>query len=51
MTLASSDNVLRRRMWLGVAAGFLLLAGAWTALFIAAHHARVEEVPLQKGGR
>ena len=35
-----------RRLWLAVTAGFLLLATAWTALFLAARHAHVESVPL-----
>ena len=33
-------------LWLWVAAGFLLLLTAWTALFLAARAARVESVPV-----
>jgi hypothetical protein len=29
-----------------VAAGFLFLALLWTAMFVAARHARIESVPL-----
>jgi hypothetical protein len=42
-------NVLRyktRSLWIGVAAGFFLLALAWGALFTAARSAKVESVPL-----
>jgi hypothetical protein len=34
------------RLWLAVTAGFLLLGTAWTVLFLAAWHARIESVPL-----
>ncbi len=41
-----------RSLWLWVAAGFLLLALAWTVLFSVARATRVESVPLaHKGGR
>ena len=52
MTKASSDRVTARKMWLGVAAGFLLLAAAWTAFIVVARRVRVESVPLAtQGGR
>ncbi len=34
------------RLWLAVAAGFALLAVAWALLFVAAHRAQVQSVPL-----
>jgi len=41
-----------RLLWLWVGAGFLALALAWTAIFIAARQADVRTVPLAtKGGR
>jgi hypothetical protein len=46
MTKASNDKTAARRLALAVTAGFLLLAAAWTALFLAARHANVETVPL-----
>lgn len=46
MTKSPGDRSTARRMWLAVAAGFLLFATAWTALFLAARHAHVESVPL-----
>ena len=48
--MAPSDKSLARRMWYGVGTGFLLLAAAWTALFIAAHRAHVEDVPFATHG-
>jgi len=52
MNSVPSDRTTARRMWLGVATGFLLLATAWTAFIILARHTRVESVPLAtKGGR
>ena len=39
-------------LWLGVAAGFLLLVLAWSVLFSVARSTKVESVPLAtKGGR
>lgn len=35
-----------RRLWLAVAAGFVLLGIAWAILFTAAHRAQVQSVPL-----
>lgn len=46
MTMTGSDPDSARRFWLAFAAGFLLLGAAWTALFLAAHRAQVESVPL-----
>ena len=37
-----------RRMWLGVAGGFLLLAMAWTALFVAADRAQTQFIPVPR---
>lgn len=35
-----------RSLWLWVAAGFVFLAVLWVALFLGAHAARIEAVPL-----
>jgi hypothetical protein len=48
---ASGDKGAARRLWLAVGIGFLLLAAAWTALFVAAHRAQVQAVPLARPGR
>jgi hypothetical protein len=37
-------------MWLSVAAGFLLLAAAWTAFIIVARRVPVKSVPLATEG-
>ncbi len=37
-----------RLMWLAVAGGFLLLALAWTALFVAADRAQTQFIPVQR---
>jgi len=37
-----------RLMWLGVAGGFLLLALAWTALFVAADRAQTQFIPVPR---
>ena len=50
MKKASPDKLTARKMWLGVAAGFLVLAMAWTAMFVAARRADVASVPLSNGG-
>ena len=42
----TADTASPLRLWLAVTAGFLLLGTAWTAMFLAARHARVESVPL-----
>ena len=36
------------RVWLGVAGGFLLLAMAWTALFVAADRAQTQFIPVPR---
>jgi len=46
MTMAANNRASARRLWLAVAAGFLLLGTAWTVLFLAARRAHVESVPL-----
>jgi hypothetical protein len=46
MTMASNDKTTARRLALAVAAAFLLAGLAWSALFLAARHARIETVPL-----
>ncbi|HRE05966.1 MAG TPA: hypothetical protein PKX00_10180 [Opitutaceae bacterium] len=35
-------------LWVGVAAGFLLLAVAWTTLFVVASKHRPADVPLER---
>jgi hypothetical protein len=35
-------------MWVGVAGGFLLLALAWTALFVAADRAQTQFIPVPR---
>ncbi len=45
MTKASNAKVTARSLWLGVAAAFLVLIVAWTAIFLAARHAGIAEVP------
>lgn len=42
-----------RWVWGGVAAGFLLLALAWTALFVAADRVQTQFIPVKRaeGGR
>lgn len=53
----TSSSPLARRtarwVWLGVAAGFLLLALAWTALFVAADRVQTQFIPVKRaeGGR
>lgn len=46
MTTATKSSSSARILWLAVAAGFLLLGTAWTAMFLAARRAHVESVPL-----
>ena len=51
MNAASNDKISARRLWVGVSAAFLLLAAAWAVAFVVAHQARIESVPVEKGGR
>jgi hypothetical protein len=46
MTKGADSSSSPLRLWLAVTVGFLLLGTAWTAMFLAARHARVESVPL-----
>jgi hypothetical protein len=53
----TSASPLARRtarwVWLAVAGGFLLLALAWTALFVAADRVQTQFIPVKRaeGGR
>jgi hypothetical protein len=38
-------------LWAGVALVFVLMACAWTAMFVFSRQAHVESVPLASGGR
>ena len=46
MKKASADNITSRKMWLGVAALFLFLLAGWAAVVVAAHRARIVEIPV-----
>jgi hypothetical protein len=46
MMMTTRSKSSARWLWLAVAAGFLLLGAAWSALFVAARRARIESVPL-----
>lgn len=52
MNEASQDRRTAWKMWLAVAAAFLLLGFGWVVLFRAAQSAHIESVPLAtEGGR
>ena len=46
MTETAADKITARKMWFAVAAGFLLLATAWTTFIVLARRVRVESEPL-----
>jgi len=47
---ASSDKITARKMWLGVATGFVLLVTAWTTFIVLAQRANVQSVTLARPG-
>lgn len=46
--VSSQARRTARWVWLGVAAGFLLLALAWTALFVAADRVQPQFIPVKR---